>query len=100
MRYDEKTNQIIPDLATEWAITNGGKTYTFNLRQGVKFHKGFGDFSAEDVKYSYERVRAPKTASAYAVEFKNVEAIDVVDPHTIRFKLSKPFNFLHKVAIN
>ncbi len=100
VRYDEKTNQIIPDLATEWAITDGGKTYTFKLRQGVKFHKGFGDFSAEDVKYSYERVRAPKTASAYAGEFKNVEAIEVVDPHTIRFKLLKPFNFLHKVAIN
>ncbi|PON17963.1 ABC transporter substrate-binding protein [Candidatus Entotheonella serta] len=91
---------MIPDLATEWAITDGGKTYTFKLRQGVKFHKGFGDFSAEDVKYSYERVRAPKTASAYAGEFKNVEAIEVVDPHTIRFKLLKPFNFLHKVAIN
>ncbi len=70
------------------------------MRQGVKFHKGFGDFSAEDVKYSYERVRDPKTASAYAGDFKNVDTIEVVDPHTVRFKLHKPFNFLHKVAIN
>lgn len=100
VRYEEKTNQIIPDLATKWDITDGGKTYTFHLRQGVTFHKGFGAFTAEDVKYSYERVRDPKTASAYAGEFKNIESIEVVDPHTIRFKLHKPFNFLHKVAIN
>lgn len=50
VRYEEKTNQIIPDLATKWDITDGGKTYTFHLRQGVTFHKGFGTFTAEDVK--------------------------------------------------
>ncbi len=100
VKYNEKTNEIIPDLATGWKITNGGKTYTFTLRRGVKFHKGFGKFDANDVKYSYERVMDPKTASAYIGEFKNVSQIQVLGPYKIRFTLTKPFNFLHKVAFN
>ncbi len=100
VKYEEKTNNIIPDLATGWEITNGGKTYTFTLRTGVKFHKGFGAFDANDVKYSYERVKDPKTASAYIGEFKNVTSIEVLGPYKVRFQLRKPFNFLHKVALN
>lgn len=100
VKYDEKTNAIKPDLATGWKITNGGKTYTFTLRKGVKFHKGFGGFTSEDVKYSYMRVKDPKTASAYAGEFKNVTKMETLGPYKIRFTLKQPFNFLHKVAIN
>ena len=100
VKYDEKTNDIKPDLSTGWKITNGGKTYTFSLRKGVKFHKGFGKFTSEDVKYSYMRVKDPKTASAYAGEFKNVTKMETMGPYKIRFTLKQPFNFLHKVAIN
>src|SRR5207244_8191100 len=46
---------IIPDLAHSWEIAKDGKTYTFFLRQGVKFHDG-GDFTAEDVKATYQRI--------------------------------------------
>lgn len=99
-KYEEKTNKIVPDLATGWKITNGGKTYTFTLRKGVKFHKGFGNFTSEDVKYSYMRVKDPKTASAYAGEFKNLTKIETMGPYKIRFTLRQPFNFLHKVTIN
>ena len=61
--YDEKTN-IIPCLATSWEITNDGKTYTFKLRPNVKFHNG-QTMTADDVKYSIERVLDPKTASPW-----------------------------------
>src|SRR5499427_8405626 len=46
---------IIPDLAHRWEIAPDGKTYTFFLRQGVKFHDG-ANFTAEDVKATYSRI--------------------------------------------
>src|SRR2546428_8568545 len=49
---------IIPDLAHSWEIAKDGKTYTFFLRKGVKFHDG-GDFTAEDVKAPLQRNISP-----------------------------------------
>ncbi len=47
-------NEFIPQLATEWTISEDGKTYTFTIRKGVKFHEG-GDLTPEDVAYSFQR---------------------------------------------
>jgi peptide/nickel transport system substrate-binding protein len=53
--YDrEKIDQFVPALATKWTISPDGKTYTFTIRKGVKFHEG-GDLSPEDVAYSLQR---------------------------------------------
>src|SRR5437762_9394127 len=49
---------IIPDLAHSWEISKDARTYTFFLRQGVKFHDG-ADFTAEDVKATYQRIIFP-----------------------------------------
>ena len=62
-RYN-KQYQPEPCLATSWEITNSGKTYTFKLRPNVKFHNG-QPMTADDVKYSVERVLDPKTASPW-----------------------------------
>ena len=51
---------IIPDLAHSWEISKDGKTYTFFLRKGVKFHDG-AEFTAEDVKATYDRIVKPPT---------------------------------------
>ena len=48
------TSEVVPALATEWDISADGKTYTFTLREGVKFHDGT-DFNAEAVVINYER---------------------------------------------
>src|SRR4030095_8989269 len=49
---------IIPDLAHAWDISPDGKTYTFSLRRGVKFHDG-ADFTAEDVHATFSRIIWP-----------------------------------------
>jgi ABC-type transport system substrate-binding protein len=57
LRRSPKDGQtIIPDLAWKWEISPDNKKYTFHLRKGVKFHDG-ADFTAEDVKATYERIR-------------------------------------------
>jgi peptide/nickel transport system substrate-binding protein len=52
---EEKTNQFVPRLATGWDISEDGLTYTFTIRQGVKFHNN-ETLTTEDVEYSFERI--------------------------------------------
>ncbi|RLF26563.1 MAG: hypothetical protein DRN05_06830, partial [Thermoplasmata archaeon] len=49
------TTKFYPQLATEWSVSDDGKTWTFHLRKGVKFSNG-NDFTADDVVYSFDRV--------------------------------------------
>ena len=56
-KFDGAT--AVADLATEWSLSSDGTVYTFNLREGVKFHDG-SDFTAEDVVYSMDRMKNPE----------------------------------------
>ena len=82
---------IIPDLACRWEISPDGKTYTFILRQGLKFHDG-ADFTAEDVKATYSRIIWPSKGVSIPRTplFSAVRQIDIRDAYTIAFKLSAP----------
>jgi ABC-type transport system substrate-binding protein len=91
LRRSPKDGQtIIPDLAQRWEVSPDGKKYTFHLRKGVKFHDG-ADFTAEDVKATYERiVRPPKGIVIPRTPlFATVGDIVVVDPHRIEFRLTE-----------
>lgn len=84
---DEK-GKVVPMLAEKWEISPDGKTYTFSLRQGVKFHDGT-DFNAEAVKFNLERNL--EKSSARRNELKEISQITVVDNKTIKIELAKPF---------
>lgn len=95
---DEKGG-LIPELATKWTMDDP-TTYSFDLREGVKFHNG-ETFSADDVKYTFERILAPATASTYATLFASLKSVEVVSPTRVVFHLSEPFApFLTNVAQN
>jgi len=87
--YDEKTN-LVPALAEKWEIQNGGRTYVFHLRAGVKFHNGQA-MTADDVKYSIDRVLDPRTASPWRSWFDLVQEVRIVDPLTIQVNLKDPY---------
>jgi len=87
--FDEKTN-VTPALAERWAITNAGRTYTFHLRANVKFHNG-QTMTADDVKYSIDRVPDPKTASPYASWIAPVKEVRVLDPATVQMHLDAAY---------
>ncbi|MBV9896565.1 MAG: ABC transporter substrate-binding protein [Chloroflexi bacterium] len=78
-----------PDLAEKWDISPDGKTYTFHLRQGVKFHNG-RDLTSADVKYTYERILNPDTASIAKSFFDPIDHIDTPDPSTVTVVLKAP----------
>lgn len=80
---------FIPSLAESWTIKDD-TVYTFKLRQGVMFHNG-REMTAEDVKYSFERILNPETAAIAQSYFSKVSEINVLDTYTIEFVLSEPF---------
>lgn len=82
---------IIPDLATKWDVSPDGLTYTFHLRQGVKFHDGT-PFTADDVIATFERRRNPPNGvvSIRQELFKPIQKMDAPDPYTVRFILTAP----------
>ena len=90
-RHPKDGQTIIPDLAWKWDIAPDGKKYTFHLRKGVKFHDG-GDFTAEDVRATYERIARPPKGIVIPRTplFSTVGDIVVLDPHKIEFRLTEP----------
>jgi peptide/nickel transport system substrate-binding protein len=94
--YKGGTTELEPQLATSWTVSSDAKTYTFKLRQGVKFHDG-APFNAEAVKFSYERLLKVNKGPAWM--FTNIDSIDVVDTHTVKFNLKKgDTSFLYVLA--
>jgi peptide/nickel transport system substrate-binding protein len=79
-----------PDLAEKWEISPDGKTYVFHLRKGVKFHNG-RDLSATDVKYTYERIINPETASIARSFFEPIDHVDATDPLTVTVVLKTAY---------
>lgn len=87
LRYDPNGDKFTPVLATDYTKSADGKTWTFHIRQGVKFHDGT-DLNAEAVKYSIERTI--KIGKGAAFIWAPVKSIKVVDPYTVEFKLKYP----------
>ena len=91
---------VEPALATDWDVSEDGKTWTFNLRKGVKFHDGT-DFNADSVVQTYKRVLDENNAYydvvqggwSYLEYLMGDIIVDVVatDDYTIEFKLSQKF---------
>lgn len=88
VRVDVKGN-IIPWLAEKWTTSTDGKTITFNLRQGVKFHDGTA-FDAASVKWNIERYINTKGSSRTG-DLSAVASVDVVDTYTAKFNLKSAF---------
>jgi len=101
---------VVPDLATSWELASDGITYTFHLRDGVRFHDGTS-FSASDVRHSWERVLDPATKGGRgwplypirgAQEFAagkapSISGLKVVDDSTIQITLTEPFAIFPKM---
>ncbi len=78
-------------LTESYEMSEDGKTYTFTLREGITFHNG-ERFDADAVKAHFDRLEDEELASPYLEDFESLglEEVEVVDPGTVRFRLSRP----------
>lgn len=94
------TSELVPALAETWELTADGLTYTFHLREGVKFHDGT-DFNADAVKFNYDRWKDfPSELQDYSYyagavfggygDTSNVDSVTVIDPSTVAIKVKAP----------
>jgi peptide/nickel transport system substrate-binding protein len=86
-RFDSKTQKIMPELATKWKSSQGGKVWTFTLRRGVKFHTG-RPFTAQAAKAALLRMIKINQAAAYA--WTAVKSITTPTPYTLVLHLAYP----------
>jgi len=88
-----------PALASSWKISPDGKTYTFTLREGVKFSNG-RPLTAEDVKFSLDRFGDPKTNQLLANLALGYGSSKVLDASTVQVQLKEPVAaFLYNISI-
>ena len=99
-KAEEKPSDIIPDLADSWQITPDGMTYTFKLKQGVKFHDGT-PFVAGDVKVSLERqITPPKgLVPPRQDQLKVIKTIETPDDFTLKMTMNRPTSPLSMLPI-
>jgi peptide/nickel transport system substrate-binding protein len=92
---------VTPLLAESWSMEPDGRSYTFKLKKGLKFHDGEA-FDAADVKFSFERAKDDKsTNKAKKAVFDNIRRIDTPDAHTVILTLENADpNFLFRMGEN
>ena len=89
LNRDTKGN-LTPMLAERWEMTDGGRTWKFHLRKGVRFHNG-AEMTAEDVKFTFTMMARDGSANSLAPEFRLIKSMEVEGPHVISIRFEKPF---------
>lgn len=87
VQYDE-SGHIVPMLATEWTVSDDGLTYTFQLRDDVKFSDGT-PFDAESVAFAFQRLR--EIGQGPVNVFAEVDQVKAAGPQEVVFTLTNPF---------
>lgn len=117
VKFDKDTTNVVPSLAEKWTVSDDGKTWTFNLRKGVKFHDGT-DFNADAVVKNWDywhnknnpihkaQEEAGQTFEYYEAQFGGfgedsiISKVEAVDPTTVKFTLKEPQGpFLNNLAM-
>lgn len=94
LTYEPGTEQLVPELAESFESSEDGLEHRFVLKEGIQFQHGYGELTAEDVKFSFERIAGmtePVVESSYAGDWATLEEVEVVDTYEGIIHLSEPF---------
>lgn len=98
LAWRDSTGQTIPWLAKEWKTSSDGLTWTFTLRDGVKWHDG-KPLTVDDVIFSFNYLKAKTGAAWFMAEIGQVESVTKVADNQVAIKLMQPFApFLQSIA--
>ncbi len=97
VRYKGGTSEIEPLLAKSWEISPDNTAVTFYLQEGVQWQRGYGEFTADDVKFTIERIVNEKLPEA--VNWQGLDHVEVVDKHTVKIVMQKPSPTLFTLSL-
>jgi peptide/nickel transport system substrate-binding protein len=99
---DSRTSGVPPQpgLAERWESADDDQLWTFHLRRGVAWHGEYGEFTAEDAKFSIERILDSRLGSPFRTNLRMVERVTADGPHTLRVKLREPYRDLPLALVN
>jgi peptide/nickel transport system substrate-binding protein len=79
-----------PSLAESWESSPDARTWTYRLRRGVQFHKGYGEMTSEDVVFTYGRHLDREIVTNQKALYANLAGVEAPDRYTVRFHLHRP----------
>ncbi len=87
LRFAPGSTDLVLDAAESVELSDDGTVVEFRLREGIQFHHGYGEMTAEDVKFSFERIADPDTDSPYRSEWSALVEVEVIDRYSGRIVL-------------
>jgi ABC-type transport system substrate-binding protein len=87
---DPKTGEYIPALATKWEHSPDFKDWTFQLRKGVQFHRGYGEFTSADVVLAHSLLVRKDSTATLAPLWRTAAEVKPVDKYTVVFRFKNP----------
>ncbi len=102
VRWDTEYNQVIPNVAERWNVSEDGREFTFYLRPGMRWSDGV-PFTADDIRFWYEDVANNPDLNPSGMDFLIVggetAAFEVIDDYTVKFTFAEPAGlFLPQLA--
>lgn len=95
----DSQGNVIPAVASDYVMSNEGKTYTFTLREGVKFHNG-ELVTVEDIKYSLDKCADTTNGEPLVAAFSNIQEVNILDESTVEVNLKETdIDFLSSAAM-
>lgn len=102
LTFDRNGEELVNELAEEFESSDDGLTHEFRLKEGIPFHGGYGEVTAEDVKFSFERIAGltdPPIDSLYSGDWATLEEVEVTGEYTGVIRLSEPFAPLRNISL-
>ena len=91
IRFKPGSSEWELDAAEELEVSDDGKIIEFKLKEGIKFHHGYGELTTEDVKFSFERIADPENNSPYRNDWSTLEEVEIIDEYRGRIILSEAY---------